>query len=238
MDFDSKVDKIWFLRHIKAYTYFTVLHLNDKFAAQIYLDQNARIKTAFKTPDGRFFCYNTIPPGLKNAHLTVKRTCDRVLRDNPDLGRFAIRLDRKLILLANDLSESQSNFELLCERFGENNIKMDKLDKLQDQDNLTEIEVFDSVVSKDKVVPNPKKLSHFGHLKICQTNAQFNLFKNFLASLSSLLPDFFSLNSEFESLGRNVFTDQSVANKPLTYSKFSECFEKIKRKISNLINSK
>lgn len=220
-----------------------MLDLNEKFAAQIYLEQESRIKTSFMTPSGATYCFNTIPFGLKNAHLTVERTCDRILSEEP-FENFVVRIGKKIIIFGNERADNESNFEQLQKRFLEYNLNAFRMDT--PLVNATQLELFDSVISHNKLAPNPSKLPNIKYLKICQTSEQFRLFKEFFASFRDQISNFNVLNAELERLSVNLFSDSASANSPnipnsvltAAYNQFSSCFEQIKTRISDLINTR
>lgn len=227
MDDTNAIDKIKLLQRLTPFTYFIVLELNEKFASQIYLDEESKTRTAFKSSSGRkFFCYNTLPIGLKNTQQTVRRTCDRILSENASLNNFAVRVGQKLILFANDPTRNEANFYQLSVRFSEYNLNMRNLDKRHD----TELKIFDSVISRAILVPNPRKLTSIQFLKVFNSKDQLKLFQTFFSSFSSeQIPDYYALNSELERLA------SSDINNPNNSNALLNCFEQIKNRINSMI---
>ena len=226
-DMNDTIDKIRLLQRLTPFTYFIVLELNEKFASQIYLDEESKTRTAFKSPSGRqFFCYNTLPIGLKNTQSTVRRTCDRVLSENASLNDFAVRVGQKLILFATDPTQNEANFHHLSVRFSDYNLNMRNLDKRHD----TELKIFDSVISRAILVPNPRKLTSIQFLKVFTSKEQLKLFQTFFSSFSSeQIPDYYALNSELERLAA------SDINNPSNSNALNNCFEQIKNRINSMI---
>lgn len=226
-DMNETIDKIRLLQRLTPFTYFIVLELNEKLASQIYLDEESKTKTAFKSPSGRqFFCYNTLPIGLKNTQLTVRRTCDRVLSENASLNDFAVRVGQKLILFAKDPTRNEANFQQLSVLFSDYNLNMRDLDKRHD----TELKIFDSVISRAILVPNPRKLTSIQFLKVFNSKVQLKLFQTFFSSFSSEnIPDYYALNTELERLAA------SDINNPNNSNALLNCFEQIKIRINSMI---
>lgn len=216
-----------------------MLDLNEKFASQIYLDPQSRIHTSFRTPSGTTGCYNTIPFGLKNGHLTARKTCDLILSKTL-LNSFSIRIGDRLILFASDEAENEKNRAQLNERFLEHNINMNELNVLQNND--TQIEIFDSVIGNSKVIPNPRKVTSIEGLMCCETSEQLRLFHEFFACFSDKLPDYYVLNSQQERLGKLLLIENPIPQPDVlaknTYNDFLKCFEQIKTKISSMIDKK
>ena len=215
------------------------MDLNEKFASQIYLDPQSRIHTSFRTPSGTVGCYNTIPFGLKNGHLTARKTCDLIL-SKALLHSFSIRIGDRLILFASDEAENEKNRAQLNERFLEHNINMNELNVLQNND--TQIEIFDSVIGNSKVIPNPQKVTNIEGLMCCETSDQLKLFHEFFACFSDKLPDYYVLNSQQERLGKLLLNENPIPQPDVlaknTYNDFFKCFEQIKTKISRMIDKK
>lgn len=239
----AQPDKIKLLRRLSAYTCFTVLDLNEKFASQIYLDEESKMKTSFKTPSGNNYCFNTIPFGLKNGSLTVKKTCDQILNEEM-FNRFVVRICKKLVLFASDPAENEANFRELSQRFKDYNLLIEKMDV--PLVNATQLEIFDSVISYSQIIPNPLKLTSIKYLKICETNIQLKMFQAFFASFADKITDYDMLNGNLEIATKHLFEasantrpDTSRSNNnALSQTAFAKCFEQIKSRIANLINPK
>lgn len=236
----AQPDKIKTLRCLSEYNCFTVINLNEKFASQIYLDEKSKIKTSFKTPSGNIYCFNTIPFGLKNGLLTVQKTCDQILNEET-FNQSVVRIGKQIVLFASQPAKNEANFRELSERFRDYNLLVEKMNV--PLVNVTQIEIYDSIISYSQIIPNKRKLTSIKYLKICQTYVQLKCFQTFFASFTDKLVDYNILSGNLEVVTKappdtRPVTPRNNNNLVKQTAAYSKCFEQIKSRIGDLINPK
>ncbi|KAF9760555.1 Transposon Tf2-6 polyprotein, partial [Nosema granulosis] len=144
-----RIDEI--LDALAGSEFFTSLDATSGYY-QIAVDERDREKTAFAWKGG-LFEFNRMPFGLCNAPATFQRTMDKILGDKR--GTYVLPYLDDIIIYSKNLEEHKAHVVEVMRKLKEAGVSLNqKKCKIAQR----EIKILGSVVSKDKIIPDPDKV--------------------------------------------------------------------------------
>ncbi|KAF9762429.1 Retrovirus-related Pol polyprotein from transposon [Nosema granulosis] len=144
-----RIDEI--LDSLAGAEFFTTLDATSGYY-QIAVEEEDKKKTAFAWKGG-LYEFNRMPFGLCNAPATFQRTMDKILRE--ERGVYVIPYLDDIVVYSKNLEEHKEHIMNVLNKLKEAGISLNRKKCKFAQ---TEIKILGTVVSKDKIRPDPDKV--------------------------------------------------------------------------------